>query len=181
MNLAQSLLSVEKPEGRRYSVTSALTDGICKGPGAQRRELSASLLSVEAGKGPGAIQSSSPFYRGEIDANSLLVLEPGLGFRTTRDRRRLGKGWGNRKVGHHWSSSSCLFAFLPSWTSCYGAPSHQASCSGDQWLSPRSRGAGNQPCPAKLPLFTAPWHTFSPSHPLSEPSLGPRTTSVPSI
>lgn len=69
--LAQSLLSVEEPEGRQYSVTSALTDGICKGSGAQRRELSAGLLSVEAGKGPSAIHSSSPFYRGEIDANSL--------------------------------------------------------------------------------------------------------------
>ena len=91
------------------------------------------------------------------------------------------KGRGNRRVQHLLSYSTYVFAFLLSWTSCYGAPSHQASCSGDQWLSPRSRAAGNQPCPANLPRFTLPWHTFSPSHPLSEPSLRPRTTSVPSI
>lgn len=45
----------------------------------------------------------------------------------------------------------------------------------------QKQGAETPPCPAKLPLFTPPWHTLSPSHPLSELSLGPRATSVPSI
>lgn len=41
------------------------------------------MLRVEAGRGLSAIQSSSLFYRGEIGANSLGILEPDLGLRTT--------------------------------------------------------------------------------------------------
>lgn len=56
-------------------MTIAPTGGLRKGLGSQSGELVQACTSVETGKGLGATQ--------------LRVLEPGLGFRTARDRGRL--------------------------------------------------------------------------------------------
>lgn len=168
-----SARSVEKM-GRQRPRATATAGGVCKGPRGPGRELGVAS-QCQGSSSPTPLSTKE---RLRSRANREQAWDSG---QPAAGRRSLGKGgapWGQAQAGPPHPASP---ASLPSWTSCCGAPSHQASCSGDRWLSPRSRGAESQLCPAEHPRLTPPWRTFSPSRPLSVPSSGPRTTSVPSI